>query len=309
MNRFGVVVIVAFGGGGCSATPPMPQPQVIPAVEYSNAVQRGVERDFSIFNVADRSGEAEPKVAVIPPSNPAVNSGANEQVLRYVNQGFVHRGGLAEPSRAPNAIGALPPGSNAPYMRGHLSSNPSLWPDDGQANFLYRDVRAFQPMDIVTIVINERSEGRKKAETDSETNFSLLLAIKSFFGLETKSWASNNEGLDPTSLVSASSESKFEGQGETKRSGALTARLSAVVLETLPNGLLRVEGSKIVSVDREEEVMVISGLVRPRDIAANNEVDSSRVANMRIDFYGRGVIGDTTSPGWLARIFTKVWPF
>jgi flagellar L-ring protein precursor FlgH len=164
-------------------------------------------------------------------------------------------------------------------------------------------------MDIVTIVINERSEGRKKAETDSETKFSLLLAIKSFFGLETKKWVSNNAALDPESLVSASSESKFEGQGETKRSGALTAKLSAVVLETLPNGLLRVEGSKIVSVDREEEVMVISGLVRPRDIAANNEVDSSRVANMRIDFYGRGVIGDTTSPGWLARIFSKVWPF
>ena len=80
-------------------------------------------------------------------------------------------------------------------------------------------------------------------------------------------------------------------------------------MEVLPNGLLRIEGSKIISVNSEEEIMVISGLVRQRDVLATNEVASSRIANMRIDFYGQGVVADKQSPGWGARIFDTIWPF
>ncbi len=80
-------------------------------------------------------------------------------------------------------------------------------------------------------------------------------------------------------------------------------------MELLPNGLLRIEGTKIISINSEEEILVISGLVRQRDITAANQVDSSRIANMRIDFYGQGVIAEQQEPGWGARIFRAVWPF
>ncbi|MCC6954823.1 MAG: flagellar basal body L-ring protein FlgH, partial [Deltaproteobacteria bacterium] len=190
-----------------------------------------------------------------------------------------------------------PPGSSAPYYMGQMTANPSLWPDEAQGASLFRDMRAFQPMDIVTIIVNERAEGAKRAQTDAETKSSLLAAVANFFGEELE-YVSDNAGLDPTNLINATTESKFEGEGNTTRSGSLKAKISAVILEVLPNGLLRLEGTKIMSVDHEEEIMVISGLVRPRDIDALNQTDSSRIANMRIDFYGRGVVAEQTFPGW-----------
>ncbi len=149
---------------------------------------------------------------------------------------------------------------------------------------------------------------KKTTKANSEGSFSIVAGIAALLGFET-GWESNNEGLSADNLVSASTESKFEGKGEMKREGAMKAKLSAVILEVLPNGLLRVEGTKIVAVDKEEEVMVVSGLVRQRDIDAQNQVESNRIANMRIDFYGRGLLADQQSPGWAAQIITKVWPF
>ena len=82
-----------------------------------------------------------------------------------------------------------------------------------------------------------------------------------------------------------------------------------MVVEVLPGGILRVEGEKIISVNQEEQVMVISGLIRPRDINSKNEIDSSKVANVRIDYYGRGIVGEAQKGGWLGRIVREVWPF
>ena len=82
-----------------------------------------------------------------------------------------------------------------------------------------------------------------------------------------------------------------------------------MVVEVLPSGILRIEGEKIIAVNSEEQVMVLSGLVRPRDVNSNNEVDSSQIANMRIDYYGRGVIGEAQHGGWGSRLLRTIWPF
>jgi flagellar L-ring protein precursor FlgH len=85
--------------------------------------------------------------------------------------------------------------------------------------------------------------------------------------------------------------------------------MSAVVAEVLPSGLLRIEGEKIISVNNEEQVMVISGLVRPRDITSDNEVLSTKIAQMRIDYYGKGTVGEAQYGGWLGRVLRIIWPF
>ena len=77
----------------------------------------------------------------------------------------------------------------------------------------------------------------------------------------------------------------------------------------LPSGLLRIEGEKIISVNNEDQVMVISGLVRQRDINSNNEVASGSIAQMRIDYFGKGVVAETQIGGWLGRILRIIWPF
>lgn len=276
-----------------------------------------------------RASLESPQAAV---GQPAVNAGpAAQGDPRYVSQGltlrksvgapqteFVNDGDVAgaelpkeayrQPPRPPE-FPQLPPGSSSPYATGQMTHNPSLWPDEAQGSSLFTDFRAFQAMDIITIVVNESSTGTKKTKTDSSSDYSILAGITELFGIETKSWSSNNESLDPATLISAATEQSFEGEGETKREGAMKAQVSAVIMEVLPNGLMRVEGTKIVSVDNEEEVMVISGLVRSRDITSQNQVDSNRIANMRIDFYGRGVLAQHQQPGWGARFIAAIWPF
>ena len=196
---------------------------------------------------------------------------------------------------------------NYPY--GPLRTNPSLWPDESQSSSLFRDFRAFQPMDIITIIINENSEGKKKADTDTKTDTSVLAGIARFFGIETSKWESNNLGLDPTKLIDASTQTSFKGEGETNRSGKMTGQISARIVEVLPNGLLKVEGRKSLTLNEEEEVIVIKGLVRPNDVSALNQVQSNRIANLEISFYGKGVLGNEQSPGWLYGWFRKFWPF
>ena len=110
-------------------------------------------------------------------------------------------------------------------------------------------------------------------------------------------------------MFSTNSSLEYKGSGDTTRKNTLTAKISAMVMEVLPTGLLRVEGEKIVSVNAEEQIIKISGIVRPKDVNSYNEIDSSKLGNMRVDYYGQGVLQDVQEPGWGTRFLTKLWPF
>lgn len=303
--------------------------RIVPAEEYSRSIRDGTVGEYSMYKVNERR-------RVEQEMRERQRTGITNAALvdesgdpRYLDQGYalkravnipspqidlVNDGGVGDPMapgyvRQPPRPPLLPPGSRSPYPLGQMTANPSLWPDEAQGATYFTDFRAFQAMDVITIIVNESSEGKKKTKTDTESTYNLAAGIKEFFGLETKKFMSNNESLNPEELINAQTSTKYEGEGELNRKGELKARISAVILEVLPNGLLRIEGTKIVSVDNEEEVMVLSGLVRIRDIDSSNQVDSNRVANMRIDFYGRGVLAEKQGPGFLARLFDWVWPF
>jgi len=191
---------------------------------------------------------------------------------------------------------------------GNPGAGASLFQEGRGTNDLFHDHRAFQVMDLVTIVVTENTEGSKEADTKLDSSSTVQAAISKFFGLEQDA-STKNPGLDPTALLNASASKEFEGTGETSRKGKLKGTISAMVAEVLPTGILRVAGEKIISVNGEEQVMILSGLVRPRDVTSDNQVDSSKIANMRIDYFGKGDIGDMQRPGWLGRILHKVWPF
>ena len=145
-------------------------------------------------------------------------------------------------------------------------------------------------------------------DTDVSGESTLKAALAKFFGVETYA-KKRNDDMDFTSLVDATTSSEYKGEGETTRKGSLTGKISAMIVEVLPGGILRIEGEKILSVNQEEQIMVISGLVRPRDISSGNEIESSKIAQLRIDYYGKGVIGDVQEGGWFIRIMSKAWPF
>jgi flagellar L-ring protein FlgH len=188
------------------------------------------------------------------------------------------------------------------------NDSPSLWREAQSRGGLFQDFRAWKPMDLLTIVVREITEGRKEADTSVIRNNTLEAGMNRFLGIET-TLGDRNTQVSPPALLDVSTTNNYIGEGETVRRGSLTGTISGMIVEVLPSGILRVEGKKIIAVNDEEQVMVISGLVRTRDINSNNEIDSAKIANMRIDYYGEGMVADAQSPGFITRILMKLWPF
>ena len=324
-----IITTICFCISGCVAENDSFRRGMVPAEVFAKSVHDGKAQDFSIYK--ETMGVTHPVDPLtknaITPELPTAQTAAGVDTNKWVKEGYALRESIT-PTTQPTLVDYTkettesrarlgdvpapygpPPGSMAPYYDRQMTGNPSLWPDESSGESLFRDFRAHQPMDVITIIINEKTEGKKKADTKAESKFNILAGIAHFFGVESKSWEANNQGLDAENMIQASTESKLDAKGETKREGFLKSRISAVIMEVLPNGLLRIEGTKIVSMNAEEEVMVISGLIRTRDVDATNTVESSRIANMRIDFYGKGSLGDVQEAGWGYRIIKAVWPF
>ena len=184
----------------------------------------------------------------------------------------------------------------------------SLWRNNVSANYLFTDVRAAMPGDLLTIVVAEDDSGTKAAETDTKNKASVLEGLTQFFGL-TQAWASHNPNVDPDSLIQADSDREWSGSGATKRAGTLTANMTVEVKAVSPTGNLWVQGDKVVSVNNEDQHITLSGWVRPEDIDAKNQVASTRLAQARIDYYGEGPVGRQQRSGWGLTLLDYVWPF
>jgi flagellar L-ring protein FlgH len=203
----------------------------------------------------------------------------------------------------------------------------SLWRDQVGANYQFTDDRARFPGDLLTILIRESDSGSKEAATSTENESSVFGNLEQFFGLPQQLQMKNptmdftqlvglpqqlqmkNPTMDFTQLVKAQAKRQWDGEGATARSGQLTARLTVEVKGISPNGNLFVQGKKIVAVNNEDQHVVLSGWVRPDDINALNEIESGRVSDVRIDYYGVGPVGRQQKAGWGMFIMDWVWPF
>jgi flagellar L-ring protein FlgH len=190
-----------------------------------------------------------------------------------------------------------------------LTENKSgtIWPGDRSTNSFFSDERARRVGDIVTVSIIEVTISKEQATTDlKRTGADVTLGVPNFFGLETNKYPSS---ITPASMVKATTANNFKGDGSTTRDGSIVATISAKVVEVMPNGNLAIEGKREISLNNERKEILFQGIVRTKDIAANNSVLSTQVADAKVILTGVGVIGEKQSPGWLARIFDVVWPF
>jgi flagellar L-ring protein precursor FlgH len=109
--------------------------------------------------------------------------------------------------------------------------------------------------------------------------------------------------------VQTNGSSTFKGDGKTTRKGTLSAVVSARIMRVLPSGNFAVKGKKQIRVNDEEQYITVSGIIRPEDIMGNNSVMSANVADLKVDYYGSGILGDQQNKGFLARAIDKIWPF
>ncbi len=167
---------------------------------------------------------------------------------------------------------------------------------------MFADRKAAARGDILTIVIAESAVASSSQSTKSSRDSSLDDAISRFIyaGLGKK-----NGQLPSTS---GSGKSSYSGGGDISNSQSLSARAAVLVTDVLPNGNLVVEGVRVVRFSGETQYVVLHGLVRADDIARDNSVVSTNIADARVEFHAEGALTDAQKRGWLAKVYEKIRP-
>ncbi|MBX3595320.1 flagellar basal body L-ring protein FlgH [Sphingomonas sp.] len=164
---------------------------------------------------------------------------------------------------------------------------------------LYEGTRARRVGDPLTIVLVEKTSASKSSgsQLDSSGGFSITPPTTGALNLFNQSDAS------------ISGKRGFKGSGAADQSNALSGEISVTVAEVYPNGTMLVQGQKRVTLNRGDEFIQIKGIVRSTDITADNRIASTRVADARIAYTGKGDVARAGRQGWLSRFFQVISPF
>lgn len=190
-------------------------------------------------------------------------------------------------------------------QRAHQSSNASLgslYAGNGRLADGFRDVRASQVYDLVTIIVSDKAS----AVSTGGTNTSRKSSVKASVG----SAALPKGSIKALSnLASTSNDQGLQGQGTTSRESTLTTTVTAEVTDVLPNGNLVIQGQKDISVNSEKQVIVVRGIIRPDDLSPVNSIPSDRIARMEVRVNGKGVVNDAVKrPFFLYRLLLGLLP-
>ena len=183
----------------------------------------------------------------------------------------------------------------------------SLW--SGGRGSLLGDRRAGQRGDILTVVIEidekveiSNSTGRSRSGSDT-------MGIPSLLGIPQRINESLPEGASMDDAYDTKSSSSYKGNGSVSRKEKLTLRVAATIIERLPNGVLRIQGSQEVRVNFEVRELIVTGFVRPEDISRQNEITYDKIAGARISYGGRGQISDVQQPRYGQQVADILLPF
>lgn len=179
-------------------------------------------------------------------------------------------------------------------------TTPDAW---GWMNGLTLDNRARRLNDLISIRVEESTTASGTADSALSKQTNTSNGITGLFGL-TKALPS---AIDPLALANTKSDNGFKGSGATNRAGTLTTLMTARVAEVLPSGDLIVEGVKEIDINGDRQIVVLTGVVRVVDINPANVVSSTAIGQMRIQYFGQGLIKDSLNPGWLLRVLNKVF--
>ncbi len=186
------------------------------------------------------------------------------------------------------------------------AQNGSLYADG--VTGLFEDPIATRVGDILVIKVDEKDLASHQADTTLNKSDATTYGVPNAFGF-IAALQKRYPSVDPSKLFASTSDQKFTGNGATTRQGQVTATLPVRVMQILPSGDLFVEGTKVVMVGAEEHHIYLSGVVRRIDIADDDTVPSSRIADAEVEYTGKGDISDTQRRGWLGRTLSKLWPF
>ena len=193
----------------------------------------------------------------------------------------------------------------AKYLAEARAVNTRASADPGWAwmNNLAMDTRARGLNDLVTIRVIENITATGTADSALSKDSDGTASLFNLFGLERKI----PKLFNPTPLLGGRTSTDFSGSGATSRAGALTANLTARVSEVLPNGDLVVEGIREIDINGDRQILVLTGVIRPFDIDQANVVESTAVGQLRIRYFGQGLMKDNLRPGFVVRLLNLIF--
>ncbi len=183
----------------------------------------------------------------------------------------------------------------------------SLWRAGSRAFF--KDQRASQVGDLLNVRVRITDSAKIDNSTQRSRKSGENLGVEGFFGFENKLDKFLPNGATPSALVKESADSSSQGAGSVKRQEQLVTDIAAIVTQVLPNGNLVIEGKQEVRVNFEVREMIVGGVVRPEDIEAGNAIDSTKIAEARIAYGGRGQITDMQQPRYGQQVLDVFMPF
>ena len=181
----------------------------------------------------------------------------------------------------------------------------SLWRNGSRAFF--KDQRAARIGDILTVNVSFTDNANVSNETKRDRTSKEDANVSDFAG--SKTLTGNAAKFLPGKILSTDSTSKYDGSGSVDRKENLSTKVAAVVTQVLPNGNLVVEGKQEIRVNYEMRELIVAGIVRPEDIQSDNTIDSSKIAQARIAYGGRGQIMDVQQPRYGQQVMDVLLPF
>jgi flagellar L-ring protein precursor FlgH len=183
----------------------------------------------------------------------------------------------------------------------------SLWRQGSRAFF--KDQRAARIGDILTVRVRVTDRAQLENQTQRSRKNAEGLGAENLLGFETQYGKILPDEVKADALVNIDSDSSSQGAGSVRRSEQLVTNVAAVVTQLLPNGNLVIEGKQEIRVNFEIRELIVAGVVRPEDIEADNTIDSTKIAQARIAYGGRGQITDVQQPRYGQQVMDIILPF
>ena len=183
----------------------------------------------------------------------------------------------------------------------------SLWASN-RKNF-FKDQRASNIGDILTVVIEIEDEAQLENETERTRNTNENAGLSNFLGIESQLAKVLPEAVAPGSLVNGNSDSNYNGQGSIERDEEIDLQLAALITQILPNGNLVIHGKQEVLVNYEKRIIGIDGVIRPEDISINNTINANQIAEARIVYGGEGQLTEVQQARYGQQLYDIIFPF
>jgi len=172
---------------------------------------------------------------------------------------------------------------------------------------MYADHKASRTGDILTVVISESVAQQSSQSTKSNKESTIDAGISQFIYPPALSGLATHGGVLPATKLAAKND--FAGGGQISNTQSLSGRAAVLVTDVLPNGNLVIEGVRVITFSGETQYVVLHGLVRADDVTSANTVDSTNVADVRLEFISEGALTDAQKRGWLTKIYDTLRPY